>query len=157
MEIRLASQADVDSIAALNVDVQNVHAAALPHIFKAVSDGAFARAYIAECLTDPNSHFFIASLDGDDIGYIYASIVRRPENAYMHPRELIYIHQISVKPEHQGKGCGDLLIRAVRDLAKQHGIDTIALDFWAFNDKARAFFTRQGFVTYNERAWMRLE
>ena len=154
MEIRLANTADVESIAALNVDVQNVHAAALPHIFKAVSDGAFARAYVQEQMADPDSHFFIASLDGEYVGYVYARVVRRPENAYMHPWEFVYIDQISVKPDHQSKGCGTLLVKAVCDLAKQHGIETIALDFWAFNEKARAFFARQGFVTFNERAWI---
>jgi len=156
MEIRVASPANVDSIAGLNVDVQNVHAAALPHIFKAVNDGAFARSYIAECMSNPDSYFYIASLDGEDIGYVYARVVHRPENAYRHAWDFVYIDQISVKPEHQSKGCGALLMQAVRDLAKQNGIDIIALNFWAFNDKARAFFAQQGFVTYNERVWMQL-
>ena len=154
IEIRPAAPADVDSIAALNVDVQNIHAAAHPHIFKSVSDGEFAKTYIAEQLSKRDHFFFLANLDGEDVGYIFARIVRRPENAYMHAWNFVYIDQISVKPAHQGKGCGTALIQAVRDLAKEHNIDTIALDFWAFNEKARAFFTRQGFVTFNHRVWM---
>ena len=62
MEIRVASPVDVDSIAALNVDVQNIHAAAHPHIFKSVSDGEFAKAYIAEQLSKPDHFFFLANL-----------------------------------------------------------------------------------------------
>ena len=48
MEIRLANLADVDAISTLNVDVQNVHAEALPHIFKHISDPDFAEPYITE-------------------------------------------------------------------------------------------------------------
>ena len=64
MEIRLATLADVESISALNVDVQNVHAEALPHIFKHVSDPGFAVPYYTELLNDANNRIFIASIDG---------------------------------------------------------------------------------------------
>ena len=156
MEIRAASPADVDSIAALNVDVQNIHAAAHPHIFKPVSDGEFAKTYLEEQIAKPDSHFFIANLDDEDVGYVFARIVRRAENPYMYAWNSVHIDQISVKPEHQGKGCGTALIQAVRDLAKEQGIDTIILNYWAFNEKACTFFTRQGFVTFNTRAWILL-
>ena len=104
IKIRSATAADAEIIATLNVDVQNLHAEALPHIFKSVSDGEFAKAYIAEQLAKPNHFFFLANLDGEDVGYIFARIVRRPENAYMHAWNFVYIDQISVKPAHQGKG-----------------------------------------------------
>ena len=46
----------------------------------------FAVPYITEQLSAPNTYFYIASIDGEDVGYVYARVVRRPENAYMHPR-----------------------------------------------------------------------
>lgn len=154
MEIRLATMADVESISALNVDVQNIHAEALPHIFKHVSDPGFAVPYITELMNAPNNYFYIASIDGEDVGYIYARVVRRPESAYMHPWNFVYIDQISVKPAYQGQGCGAALIQAVRDLAKAQGITTVALDTWFFNEKAQAFFAREGFTMFNMRMWM---
>lgn len=153
MDIRLATMADVGALSALNVDVQNVHAAALPHIFKHISDPGFAVPYIAEQLSNPNTYFYIASMDGEDAGYVYARVVRRPENAYMHAWEFVYIDQISVKPAQQGRGCGAALIQAVRDLAREQGITTVALDTWFCNEKAQALFARQGFVMFNERMW----
>ena len=154
MEIRLAMIADVESISALNVDVQNVHAEALPHIFKHVSDPGFAVPYVTEQLSDPNNYFFIASIDGEDVGYIFAHVTRRPDSAYMHPWNFVYINQISVKPAYQGQGCGAALIQAVGDLAREQGITTVAIDTWFFNAKAQAFFAREGFTMFNERMWM---
>lgn len=156
MNIRLATLADVEIISALNVDVQNVHAAALPHIFKHVSEPGFAVLYITEQLNDPNNYFYIANIDGEDAGYVYARVVRRPESAYMHPWNFVYINQISVKPAYQRQGCGAALIQAVRDLARAQGITTVALDTWFFNEKAQTFFADQGFVTFNRRMWMQI-
>lgn len=157
MEIRLATMADVESISALNVDVQNVHAEALPHIFKHVSDPGFAVPYITELMNAPNNCFYIASIDGEDVGYIYARVVRRPESAYMHPWDFVYIDQISVKPAYQRRGCGAALIQATRELAKEQGITTVAIDTWFFNEKAQAFFAGQGFSMFNMRMWMQIE
>ena len=154
MEIHLATLADAERIAALNVDVQNVHAEALPHIFKHVTDASFALPYITEQLSTSNTYFYIASIDGEDAGYVYARVVRRPENAYMHPWNFVYIDQIAVKPAYQRRGCGAALIQAVRELAREQGISTIAMDTWFFNEKAQAFFAHEGFTTFNMRMWM---
>jgi diamine N-acetyltransferase len=154
MEIRLATLADAERIAALNVDVQNVHAEALPHIFKHVADASFALPYITEQLENPNNYFYIASIGGEDVGYVFARVVRRPENAYMHPRDMVYIDQISVEPAYQRHGCGAALIQAVRELAREQDISTVAMDTWFFNEKAQAFFAHEGFTTFNMRMWM---
>lgn len=156
MEIRLATVKDAEAISALNVDVQKIHADALPHIFKYPSSASFSASFIAERLADPDNYFFIGHLNNENIGYVYAQIVRRPENAFRYPMKYILIDQISIKPVYQGKGYGERLIQEVRTLAKDNGIDTIALNVWSFNEKARAFFARQGFATFNERMWLHL-
>ena len=156
MAIRLATVADVGVLSALNVDVQNIHAEAMPHIFKHVSDPGFAVPYITEQLNDPNNYFYIASIDGEEAGYIYARVVRRPENAYMHPWNYVYIDQISVKPAYRRHGCGAALIQAVRELAKEQAITTVAIDTWFFNKKAQTFFANQGFTIFNQRMWMQV-
>jgi GNAT superfamily N-acetyltransferase len=154
MKIRLATPADVAIISALNVDVQNVHAEALPHIFKYVADPGFAVPYYTELLNDANNYIFIASIDCEDVGYVYARVIRRPDNAYKHPRDMVYIDQISVKPAYQRHGCGAALIQTVRELAREQGITTVAIDTWFFNEKAQAFFASQGFSMFNIRMWM---
>jgi len=91
------------------------------------------------------------------VGYVFARLVRRTGNEYMRPWSLVYIDQIAVKSSHQRRGCGSALIQAVRDLADEFAIETIALDTWAFNESAQAFFAKQGFTTYKMQMWTRTD
>lgn len=155
MQIRRATKADLKSITALNVHVQRVHAEALPDLFKIPARQDFSAGFIAQRLADPDSYFFVGSLDGEDIGYVYARLVNQPENEYQYAMRYIYIDQISVMPDYQRHGFGERLIQRVKELAAEKGIEVIALDVWAFNTKAQDFFARQGFITFNQRMWLR--
>ncbi len=154
MEIRVATKKDAVTLSALNVEVQKIHADALPKIFKQPETDRFAVQFMLERLDDPLNHFFIANLNGVDIGYIYARIIDRPGNPFMHPWKYIYIDQISVKNEYRRMGCGGRLLDEVIKLAKDNEIDTIMLDTWLFNEQAQSFFRKQGFVSFNERMWI---
>jgi diamine N-acetyltransferase len=153
MEIRRAALEDAAILSSLNVDVQHLHALAQPKIFKPPENDEFALQFMQDHLSDPLNYFFIATLDGEDIGYLFARIVERPENPFMYAWKYIYIDQISIRPAWRRKGAGKLLMEQVCALARQEGIETIALDTWAFNQDAQAFFTRQGFVPFNIRMW----
>jgi len=153
MQIRRAGRDDALTLSALNVDVQVIHANALPHIFKQPSSASFALQFMLDRLDDPLNYFLIASLDGEDIGYIYARIIDRPDNPFMHAWRYIYIDQISIKPGYQRLGYGQHLLEAVQQVATDEGIDTIALDTWSFNRQAQSFFKKQGFVSFNLRMW----
>ena len=156
MQIRKATLADAHTLAALNVDVQKIHADAIPHIFKQPESDSFAVQFMQERLEDPANLFLIANLDSQDIGYLFARIVDRPENPFMHAWKYIYIDQISVKPRCQGLGCGRALFQHLRQVTTELGIETILLDTWLFNIQAQAFFKKQGFATFNYRMWMQI-
>ena len=149
MQIRRATKTDLKAITGLNAHVQMLHAEALPDLFKVPVTPDFSAGFIAERLADPDSYFFIGSLDGADIGYIYARLVNQ------HAMRYLYIDQISVLPDYQRQGFGEQLIQRVKELAGEKGIEVIALDVWAFNTKARDFFAKQGFVTSITRMWLR--
>lgn len=153
MEIRKATISDAITLSALNVDVQVIHANALPHIFKQPSSDSFALQFMLDRLDDPSNYFFILNLVGEDIGYIFARIIDRPENPFMHAWKYIYIDQISIKPGYQRLGFGSELLDAVQQVAIEEGIDTIALDTWSFNQQSESFFRKHGFVTFNRRMW----
>ena len=154
MKIRRANLEDAGILSILNADVQKLHADALPHLFKQPESGAFAIQFMRELLPDPDNYFFIGSLDGEDIGYIFARLIDRPENPYTYAWHYVYIDQISVKPAYQHKGCGKRLIEEVVRLAKEVEADWIGLDTWAFNEGAIAFFEKQGFSPFNQRMWL---
>ncbi len=154
IQIRLATRDDAEVISALNVDVQRLHAEALPHLFKPPSADTFSPSAFLELLADPNNYIYLASMDGEAVGYIYAEHRRQPETASRYAMESLYIHHISVRPDYRTKGVGNALVRAVKELANDAGITTIALDVWSFNTSAKGFFEKHGFVNYNERMWL---
>jgi ribosomal protein S18 acetylase RimI-like enzyme len=153
--IRKAVEQDAAALGALNADVQAIHAAAMPWLFKPPGPDTLPPAAVKDLLAQPDNLVFIAEVDGTAAGYAYAQIVERPETPFTHAHDMIYLHHISVRPVYRRHGVGSALIAAVRTAATEIGIALIALDVWTFNEDARAFFRRRGFAAYNERLWSR--
>jgi ribosomal protein S18 acetylase RimI-like enzyme len=153
MQIRRATKNDALTLSTLNVDVQVIHAKALPHIFKQPASASFALQFMLDRIDDPLNYFLIGNVGGEDIGYIFARIIDRPENPFMHAWKYIYIDQISIKPTYQRLGYGEQLMEAIQKVASEAGIDTIALDTWSFNHQAQSFFKKHDFSTFNIRMW----
>jgi ribosomal protein S18 acetylase RimI-like enzyme len=70
---------------------------------------------------------------GADIGMI--DVEYRPSE--------IYLARIEILPEHQGRGIGSGLIRALMAEASQHG-QALALDVLTVNERAHALYQRLG-------------
>ncbi len=153
--IRKAEERDVETLTALNADVQDVHAAALPWLFKRPGPDTFPPAEIADLLRRAENLLFIAEVDGAAAGYAFAEIIRRYETPFCHAYDTVYLHHISVRPEHRRHGVGTALLGAVRAAAAESGVALVELDVWTFNEAARAFFRRHGFAISNERLWSR--
>ena len=157
MQFRLASEQDAESISLLNAHVQKLHADALPHLFKQPSDATFPVAAVIKLLNTPDHFFFVGEKEGVVIGYVYVEIQHVPESAICYAATRVFIHHLSVLPQHQNKGYGSKLLWGVQEWAKRKGITTMQLDFWSFNSGARAFYNKHGFTTFNERMWMVIE
>jgi diamine N-acetyltransferase len=153
--VRRAGEADAAAISRLNADVHEIHAAALPGLFKAHAADSFPAAEVAELIRAPENLFFLAELDSEPIGYAYVEVIRRAETRSRLAQEMVYLHHISVRPVDRRKGVGEALIRAWRAAADERGIALLAVNVWSFNDAARRFFRRHGFTAYNERLWNR--
>ncbi len=151
--IRTAVEQDAATLGALNADVQALHAAALPWLFKPPGPDRFSPAAVRDLLSEPGNLFFIAETGGAAAGYAYAQIMKMQETPFIYAHDRIHLHHISVRPEHRRHGVGSALIAAMRAAAAETGVKLIALDVWTFNDEARAFFRRHGFAAYNERLW----
>ena len=154
--VRRASQQDAAIVSALNVDVQDLHAKALPWLFKTSGSGTFNAADAAELLAKENHLTFLCELNGQAAGYVVAEIQRKPDTPIKFARDTIYIHHISVRPECRKRGAGHALLNAVKSHGKSLGLTTLALDTWAFNDDALAFFQREGLVPYNIKLWAKI-
>ena len=156
MEIRKATNADIGLLSKLNVPVQALHAKGEPGYFKMPAGDDFAVPFWEMIFEHTNNHVWIVEEDGEAAGYIFARVGHREENPFMHASDYLYIDQIAVQPEQQGKGYGGVLMAAVLNFAEEQMLDFIALDTWAFNREAHGFFEAQGYQEYNKRMWIKL-
>jgi GNAT superfamily N-acetyltransferase len=157
MNIRQATVADAKVIAELNTHVQGVHRDALPNIFKPPLADAEMIALNVERLDNEDAVTFIAEDNGQPIGYIYAHVHHRPENPFSYERHYILVDAMSVNPDYYGTGVADMLMQSVKVLAVQHQVQRIILDVWDFNGRAKRFYEKQGFTTYNYKMQWVLE
>lgn len=149
MHVRMATMDDARTLAELNRDVQQLHADALPEIYKPVADlNLVTDDFRSRILGDPAWRTYIVEVDGDPAGYACARVMRRPEHVYVYEHEYIYLDQISVRPAYRNSGCGRALMDAVREMAQTAGIRRVALDTMAFNTGAMMFYERLGFQMY---------
>lgn len=155
--VRRASAADAEIVAALNADVQAIHAAAMPWRFKVPGPDTFPPSEMVALLATGNFAFFIGEVEGEPAGYLFLEIQRRPATFQMFAYDMIYIHHVSVRPQFRRQGVGRALLDTAKAMARDLGMERMALDVWTFNDEARAFFDRYGLESYNERRWMRVD
>ena len=151
MTIRLADPTDYGPVARLNGEVQQLHAEALPHLFKPASEQAFSRAVYEEMLARPRCSLYLAVADGEPVGYIYLEVLDRADTWFRRAHRVLYVHQLCVSSAHRRHGHGHRLLEHAAQLATQQGIAQLELDTWWFNTGARAFFARQGFEESNVR------
>jgi ribosomal protein S18 acetylase RimI-like enzyme len=147
--VRRATTKDAALIATLVGDVQELHAAALPRLFKPVGKVSFAKD-AAAFLAKPESLVFIADVADDPAGFVHAEMTRRPETSLLYPDRVIFIHTITVRPSYRRRGVGTALMQAVRATGHALRIELFTLHVWMFNEAARQFFRRQGFEASSE-------
>jgi len=145
--IKQATSEDAATVATLNTDVQQLHADALPRVYKQPDSAATTRVF-AEWFAQPDITCFIAYADGDPAGYILLRAVRREENPFMYARDSLYIDQMSVAAAYRGTGCAHLLMEEARALARATGVRELGLDVLAFNERAHRFYEKEGFYAY---------
>lgn len=86
-----------------------------------------------QILAQAQNYILLASDEGDPVGYVYMEDISRPSSAATFPRRVLYIHHIVVRPAFRRAGRGRALIEAAKQVARDLGVQTVALDVWTFN------------------------
>jgi diamine N-acetyltransferase len=95
-------------------------------------------------LADPATVFLIAEAEGQAIGY--ARLKEGPPAASITGSRPIEIVRFYARQDWIGQGVGAALMKACLAQAARRGCDTIWLDVWEQNLRARAFYAKWGFV-----------
>ena len=91
--VRRAEAADAAIVAALNADVQAIHAAAIPWRCKAPTSDSFAPGELVALLSTGKFVCFIGEVEGEPAGTLFAEIQRRTETFQMFACDMIF-HRI---------------------------------------------------------------
>ena len=103
---------------------------------------------MASEINNPNSAFYLASLENEIIGYMKlnfgdAQTEKQKENN-------LEIHRIYVLQAFHGKKMGQLLLDEVLKIAKQMEVNSVWLGVWEENHRAIQFYTKNGFVEFDK-------
>jgi len=97
-----------------------------------------------------------ACLDGVEVGFVLFFLDLRPRNIFQPERRVGYVHGLVVNQAHRRTGCAAMLIEHVKQAARQEDIALLGIDFWSFNEAARASFQKAGFKVSKEFMWLSL-
>ena len=144
--IRYATAADNALLAELGARTFQDSFAAdnTPENMAAYIGASFSPEKQAAELADPLSIFLIAEVEGAAVGY--ARLRESPSSAGitgLHPIEIVRFY---ARKEWIRRGVGATLMKACLDEAEKRSCDTIWLDVWEHNPRARAFYLKWGFV-----------
>ncbi len=102
--------------------------------------------------TEPGRLVYVAEVDGEHQGRStgpageVVGFVSGQERAHWSGELDLYVGELVVAPDSEGKGVGRALMAAVTEYAKQYGIHRITLETGAANEAALAFYHRLGFL-----------
>ncbi|SFH75729.1 Ribosomal protein S18 acetylase RimI [Pseudobutyrivibrio sp. OR37] len=147
MNIRRASEKDIDSLIKLLQEVLEIHANIRPDIFISGTT-KYTRSELIEKLANDEEPIYVAVDENDDVmGYAFCALRNQPFSTNMVPFKSLYIDDLCVDSNYRGQHIGEQLFEYVKAEAKRLGCYEITLAVWAGNDGAERFYDRIGFKT----------
>jgi ribosomal protein S18 acetylase RimI-like enzyme len=103
-------------------------------------------------LNDPNSLFYFAMMGQDVIGYLKLNF--GASQTELKVNDALEIERIYVLKSFQGKRVGQLLFDKAIQIAKEQNAEFVWLGVWEENKKAIQFYTRNGFVEFDQHVFV---
>ncbi len=155
MEIRFAHESDLDAVNVLRKQVNDLHVAGKPEVFRPGFSDAL-RDYVHTIFADRDQQIVVADDGGSVCGFAVLHHIVKPENPFMYARDFLDIDEFCVDEGHRRQGIASAMIGFIRDWAKENGFTRIELNMWEFNRDALAFYEAAGFTTYRRYMEMML-
>lgn len=142
--IRRATEADIPALSALLLQVEAVHRAGRPDLFK---PGAkkYTEKELEKILSDESRPVFVyADEHGQVCGYAFCILREEKETSAMYARRTVYLDDLCVDEAKRRLHIGSTLFAFVRDYAQKNGYDSVTLNVWHLNEGAMRFYERLG-------------
>lgn len=146
--IRPAVRADYPALVPIAQEILDLHADALPEIFRASGDPLHER-YFRDLLSSGSGAIYVAEVAGEIVGFAAIAVRDTPAYGMLVERKTATLENIVVTAAQRGAGVGLALFQACVAWARRQGANSLDLIVWEFNDDARAFYERHGMATLN--------
>ena len=148
--IRRAVPSDAEQILLLLEQVEAIHQKGRPDLFR-VDGTKYTIPELHEIMADDERPIFVADIGGRVVGYIFGIISETKNSTMLVDMKTIHLDDVCIDERCRGMGIGGLLMEYVTGWAKSVGCTRMDLDVWEFNDGARRFYEKYGFITQKRR------
>lgn len=155
MAVRFVKEHELDRVNELRRQVNELHVAGRPDIFKPGFPQTLAD-HIYTIRDDPDQEITVCERDGVICGFAVLHHIRKPETPFMKVRDYLDIDEFCVDAAYRRTGAATEMIEFIRTYAKAQGFDRIELNMWEFNRDALAFYEAVGFTTYRRYMEMKI-
>jgi GNAT superfamily N-acetyltransferase len=147
VEIRSASEHDIDRLLPLHVELHEWSAAGLPSRLRvaATYDVDAQRAYMRELIAGSSVCLVAFDDASEPIGLAEVRLRDAEIDPGVVPVRRGYLQALVVTREHRDKGVGRTLLQAAEAWARSNGAEEMELDHWLFDGGPGAFYDRAGY------------
>jgi shikimate dehydrogenase len=145
MLIRPACFEDYPAFSRLYLEINDLHAAAHPELFRLTSVPPRDEEDFLAQLHDPGQAIFIAEIDGRAAGFINVVLREAPPLEILAPRRFAVIDSIGVSRRFRHQGTGRALMQCAEQWAAEKGAASLELTVYEFNQSAIAFYQQIGY------------
>jgi diamine N-acetyltransferase len=124
----------------------------VPEVLDNYIESAFKIENLEAELANKNSQFYFAKIDNETVGYFKIN-VGSAQTEDLDPNAL-ELQRIYILENHQGKKIGNAILAEVEQLATEQNIKSIWLGVWDRNEKAIAFYEKNGYVKIDSHTFM---
>ena len=132
--IRKAEKKDIQGLINLLYQVDAVHNAIRPDLFKG-NTSKYTEQELEELINDDSKPIFVYD-DGKILGHAFCQINEVKNHRLLQDAKTLYIDDICVDEHSRGRHVGKALYEYVYNYAKSIGCHNITLNVWEGNDSA---------------------
>jgi len=144
VDIRKATEQDIDAILALNRQIGQLHFEQVPEVFCPPSPED--RAFLLGAIADEARLFCVAVV----AGFLTARIDLNESVPFLSKLPVCRITTVVVDEGQRSRGIGRALIAHGDQWGKARGASQLRLEVMAFNERARALYERLGFKAQSQ-------
>ena len=142
--IRNAAERDIPELLRLLVQVDMVHHAGRPDLFRGPAT-KYSAQELKAILADPRAPVFVCVNDRDAVlGYAFCILKETPRSELLTDIRTLYVDDLCVDENCRGQGVGKALYSHVLSFARAAGCYNVTLNVWAFNESAIRFYEAVG-------------